>query len=1091
MKKRCSVFLIVAAIALCLVCAAILAACSVKEADKSLFEYVYDGQSGGYIINGVRENNDERLEIPAEINGKSVVGVSCKIFTNYNFSEYVFGGEVFFIDNYMLADADLSGLKLVADRHSINCIRAELYKCASYEPIRENALALANGATLIGLDNNENYISFDYDWQAYSACGGNVLPVFIGNSGDLFDIEAYAEDCDYVIHRDKTSVYDLNRAYSYGNGCILDDITVDGASVFGGYTISDNSVAKVNFERVYRVYIGGGNDENYDVTKVQPDFCYDELNGEKLDFRYVTQSGADELLNGINLRKGFALGWEYSVHTESQNVANKKLVNLSTALAKEGADLNVYPVWTANVPEIEILSSADDNVITYGEDVTFSAQAIGAEDGFSLVYEWRHNGAIIGTESTLKLEKPSLEGAYDGVYAVKVTIFQNSIAVATAEAEVTLRIEKLAVVVSWDDSEIYYNGQVQAPKAEAYGAFGEKLAIEVLGGGVNAGTYTATAVTNSSDYTLSGGEKNFTILKAPLTVKARDCSVVYGSQPNADVVDYVGFKGGDDESVLKGTLEYLYTNTSSQVGKYTNCVCVSGLSADNYEIEYVGGCLEILPRAVELSWSGYSNLVYDGQTHYISAVACDISEGDDVSVELTGGCALNAGDYTATAVLVGKDSGNYVLAGSGSLDFTVAKADITLTVHLDDTEYGASLTPSVTGNTGNGAVAYSYGTSQDKFGTALRLSVGKYYVCASVEETENYNSAVAVSSFDIIPREVALTWKNCENLVYNSEAKNVSAEIGNALFGDSVSIRVTGGNEVDAGSFVAVAELVGKDADNYSLPELHTCSYTIEKCGVSIVAENKTSVYSENLEELTAEVFGTIYNGEVSYTLRKEEGIDAGVYAVDVIVGEYANYEIKTVSAKYYIIKKTPTIVGAIDGKVELPDCVVYGSTLSELTGRLPSASVSGSWTWADGGYKSVGDTGRKSFAATFKPTDTKNYNEVKTELSFYVKKVNGFEVFLGSPNEVTQYTDPSVPYRLIWDGDVAIIDYIIPSEWDEITKDGLTVSVVRKDGAAANAAVNGLTVTLHAAGVYLLTFECKETDEYMSGSITVTVVVE
>lgn len=1074
-------------IALCFVCAAILSACqTTKDTEMQKLAYVYDEQNQGYIVTEVLKSDGGRVEIPKELNGKKVIGVSCEILVDSSVTEYNFCGSAFFTDTEKLATADIGSKKIFAERTAIDCIRAQLYKCAEDETIRDKALTLANGVVPSGLKEDERYITFNYDWQTYCSCSGNVLPVFICKNGDAFNTSEYL-DFGYVKHCDKSSVSDMHWAYSYADGYILKDITVDGHSVTDGYILSENAVATVEFEKVYRIYVNGGNDENYDLTVAQPDFCYDNLNNERLPYRYVPESRAEDFLNGVKMRNGFALNWQYSAHIDGSTAEIKRFNSLSAALSAEKYDLDIYPVWSVNAFEVNIRSSAENYTVICGDEVTFYAETPDM-DGVDLTYEWRHNGKIIGRESTLKLTCPTLSGAYDGVYAVSVGIADSEDCVVSAYSEASLNLLKRTVAINWSDCAIIYNGSEQAPSAEALGLFGEKLDLQVVGGGVNACEYVAQAKTDSADYDLKNATVSFAVSKAELIAKPCDCTTVYGNAPQPNGLQFFGFVGNDSESVISGTAVYSFTNTSKQVGKYVSCVRVSGLSADNYEISCAGGTLEIVQRQAELKWLGGDNLVYDSAAHYITATVCNKVADDDLSVAVSGGEAVNAGNYTAVATLCGVDSGNYLLKVNSTFVYSVEKAECPLKVFLADTVYGEACNPSVTGNLGNGIVECSYGTDG-----SCTLTVGSYTVTARVGETANYKAATAQSAFEIIPREVSLLWKNNTGLTYDASAKNVEAEVTGILLEDSVLVQVAGGNQVNAGNYNATTKLVGNDAFNYKLPQLCTCEYEIEKCAISIIAEDKCSAYSEELQHLTAVVNGTVYNGEVAYALSKEAGVNAGKYRIDVIVGQYENYDITTASATYSIIKATPKISEASDGKFEIEGYVAFGTDLGGLTNKLPLASISGSWLWKDGSNFKVEKVGKNSFIATFKPTDEQNYNEIVLSVILNVKRINDFFVTLGSEGEFSQFTGDGESLVIEWNGVISVIDYMISGSWGDEVQGELSILITCSDGSAPNAEWNGenIEILIFEEGIYNITFSCSGNDEYMSGSLTITVVVE
>ena len=91
-------------------------------------------------------------------------------------------------------------------------------------------------------------------------------------------------------------------------------------------------------------------------------------------------------------------------------------------------------------------------------------------------------------------------------------------------------------------------------------------------------------------------KKTFTIAKAPLTITAKDKTIAYGDEPANDGVEYSGFIGEENASVLGGKLTYSYNYKKlDKVGEYT--ITPSGLTSGNYEISFVAGALNVEPKA--------------------------------------------------------------------------------------------------------------------------------------------------------------------------------------------------------------------------------------------------------------------------------------------------------------------------------------------------------------------------------------------------------------------------------------------------------------------------------------------------------------
>ncbi|MBQ7670038.1 MAG: hypothetical protein IJS45_04885, partial [Clostridia bacterium] len=106
-----------------------------------------------------------------------------------------------------------------------------------------------------------------------------------------------------------------------------------------------------------------------------------------------------------------------------------------------------------------------------------------------------------------------------------------------------------------------------------------------------------------------------------------------------------------------------------------------------------------------------------------------------------------------------------------SWKFTVAKADIAPTVSIEGWTYGQEANaPSVSGNTGNGAVTYTYATKDsDSFSATVPTNAGNYTVKATVAATTNYNGGTATAEFtiakaDSVPATVTANKLTCDGM---------------------------------------------------------------------------------------------------------------------------------------------------------------------------------------------------------------------------------------------------------------------------------------------------------------------------------------
>ena len=220
-----------------------------------------------------------------------------------------------------------------------------------------------------------------------------------------------------------------------------------------------------------------------------------------------------------------------------------------------------------------------------------------------------------------------------------------------------------------------------------------------------AGTYKVT-VTPANGYRWKNDansndvepiEFTLTISKVPLTITANNAEITYGDEAKNGGVTYGEFVNGEDESVLNGELKFTYGDYSvgSGVGSYN--ITPSGLTADNYEIEFKTGKLNVKAKKITVSISNAAH-VY-GAT--VSPLAISDPEGGWVNAEdkqtllqaiaftlkqggsnVTLNSNLAAGTYEITAE--NKIYGNYdVTFNSGT--YEVSKAALTLSGNFTTT----------------------------------------------------------------------------------------------------------------------------------------------------------------------------------------------------------------------------------------------------------------------------------------------------------------------------------------------------------------------------------------------------------------------
>ncbi len=721
--------------------------------------------SGGYTVTDVLAGRSDTVNVPATFNGKPVNVVSLNVLANGSVKNYSLPADIAFDDLDALKRGKIEGKNIKVDKKSVNETRGKFLSFAQThdENLCRNALALANATLPVNLAENEGYVAFNYQSDGFKGVGYNTIPVYVGDL-ESFDIGTYTAGYNYVEHREDGTADNYYWAHRRSGGYILTDIADESGSLFDGVTKS--TVADVKFERVYRIKVDNGNDNKYPMREKQPELCFDTVGGVS-EYKYLTGTMASTFLDSLTPRAGFTYRWACNA---------KPFTDLTELLEDEGDDITISTRWELNKPTVTVGTSATDNTITYGDDVTLLSAVEHEADGIRTEYAWFYKDDTQASWSTenvsLTRPRPSERA---GVYTLWVQVGGDEITSlgAFAEVSVELKINRKQVTFDWhlpenrvydgtlkevsvslDESQqvegnplnynlpglksfkdagtynftivtnaitnldyqitnpknsvtiqpcpvavdwanyenLEYNGLSQCPLATAYGIPADgMLALSVSGGNKNAGSYTATATTSNPNYTLTGANRPYTIAKKSLTITADSVIVAYGKTEPKTVAlsasQCQGFVEGEGVSSLGGAAWISYEGKN--VGTYEHGVKIWGLTSNNYEISYVYGQLQIGARAVQLEWSGADNLVYDGNSKNVTAVAVNKGyDDDDIRVIITNGDAIYAGEHTAVAEIdpTCEDAGNYSFtytpANNRQLTYTIGKRSATIVWHV-------------------------------------------------------------------------------------------------------------------------------------------------------------------------------------------------------------------------------------------------------------------------------------------------------------------------------------------------------------------------------------------------------------------------
>ena len=326
--------------------------------------------------------------------------------------------------------------------------------------------------------------------------------------------------------------------------------------------------------------------------------------------------------------------------------------------------------------------------------------------------------------------------------------------------------------------------------------------------------------------------------------------------------------------------------------------------------------------------------VFDGSEFIPEVTAVVAGTGETVSVKLvsikTGAIGYekirNVGDYTIT-VEVGVRGKIY------KLTYSITKKTVKVIWGKTNLTFnGTAQKPEAT--VGEGELKDALTLTVNTTGTCK--DAGENYKATATftgANSGNYEFTNTTTNFDISPAEITVKISNDARSAYGDKLVSIQLGLAKGEIFDRLSDIVTASlkdgvtSKSNAGEYEVIVTC--KNA-NYKVT-FETGYYYIEKRAITVTIDNKTSIYGDKLEELTAKVTrGSIVDGDENvYTLKPITAIHAGTYVITTDADKNnPNYAITVTNGVYTITQREITV--SVANKTS-----VYGDKLEALTSSL------------------------------------------------------------------------------------------------------------------------------------------------------------
>ena len=659
---------------------------------------------------------------------------------------------------------------------------------------------------------------------------------------------------------------------------------------------------------------------------------------------------------------------------------------------------------------------------------------------------------------------------------------------STKDANYTLENASLAytigpksVTVAWDETTLTYTGAEQAPAASAEGVNGA-IALTVSGGATNAGTYTATASTKDTNYTLDSTSLAYTIEPKRVTVVWDETPLTYTGVEQAPAASAEGVNGAIALTVSGG---------ATNAGAYT---ATASTEDGNYTLESTSFAYSIAAKNIEVSLAQIGDQKFTGEAlrPSVTLQVNGLVPGDTLvpDTDYTVSYAENVSVGKATVTVTDMAGGNYAF-DTASVDFRIVKADAPVLKVVGATRYKFSAsgerTLTIDGVPANaGTVTYTVGTvtdANDAIASTVTVTDGAVHftlngmssfaagVTVSIPvtvEMENYETAKVTVDLEIIDRDVPTVSAEDITVTYSGTALTESSIVGSA----SVDGTWSWAQDVDlsamigAGTHIANVLFTPRDQENYAEVTV-TITVTVKPASVAVPTAASGLVYTG------AEQVGVA--DSTLYTVEGGSAVNAGNYTALVTLKDATNYAWASDfdgKIAWTISKAMPT------GTPSYQTIKSSGKTLAAAALAVGDITPSdGTICWVDdAGEVLAEDTEVKANTAykwVYTPLDTDNYAELSGSVVLYKRTI--YVPGGSSSTTGTSGTSGTTDYTLAIDKNIengsVRVTPAAPAKGETVTvivtpDAGYvvdTVTVTDKNG-------NPLTVSKNADGTYSFT---------------------
>ncbi len=389
------------------------------------------------------------------------------------------------------------------------------------------------------------------------------------------------------------------------------------------------------------------------------------------------------------------------------------------------------------------------------------------------------------------------------------------------------------------------------------------------------GTYDIVVDVDGVRYTTS-----YTVTKREIDVTVENKTSVYGETLEtltATTTDSVANAEGLENIVSLAKQDGTAAGTYAITGTCTN---------GNYTVNFTNGTYTITKREVTVTVNSASSLYGNDIAILTATVTSGSVLAGDGTVYTLSTTATNAGDVGNYDITGTCKNDNYQVTFVNTADaYAITQRPVAVVIDDKTSVYGENLV-SLTMRYAEGSLQLVGGQTLPQVVTLTKaegIDAGEYAITGSYDNG-NYDITFTNGTYTITERKITVTVDG-KTSVYGDDIARLTATVteGSVLEADGTvyTLSTTATNASNVGSYDITGTCTN---DNYSITFANTKgSYTVTKRAITVVIDDKTSVYGETLETLTATTTDSVANADGIATivaLTKDEGATVGTYDI-------------------------------------------------------------------------------------------------------------------------------------------------------------------------------------------------------------------